>query len=466
MSMSNHFDYLLDVPAGDFFQKLVCEEADRDLPPSPPTMQKQASAAPRSDFEKIASNLDRNIEILRAGGPYGLSLGMNKRADAYFDLLLANASLTEEQFGEIFDKVAAAAIETDLNMAFLELCDDYPEEAHPWIEQELIKVGYQMVKDAMAEKEAAFPRLRAMFSGGKAMGAKGLVGAGGKAMGRGYSAISREVSREGRALAESAKNVAGRARAGASEFRAGRRVARGEKDLAAIEKGLSSRFARGQGEGAKAYRRSLQRQRYAIQKGMAENPNLMRAQARRVQEGKSRMQVTPQGGGPAANVLRGGKGGGGAIQMPKATRAPAGAAPANTTAAHAPAPAAQTQAMAQTRQIRAEGSRERAATEAAQAAEAPGTRQTTNIRGQGRSTGPAPTPGGQPQGGQPRGTGSQPATGGEPAPVSPAQAEQAGAPKGVIDKLKTEGWDSLTAGEKFQVGAGGVLGAKMLFDND
>ncbi len=150
--MRNHFSYLTDEPSNDFFQKLAVAKSGvpaRAVVAAP--MAKTASASP---FEKIAGRLDRDLAIIRDIGPRGVNAGMMKRADAYVDHLLNQEDLSAEEFGEVFDKIAAAAIMGDLEAAYQQLTVDVPQELHHVVEQTLAKIGHDLTSLALLEKEA------------------------------------------------------------------------------------------------------------------------------------------------------------------------------------------------------------------------------------------------------------------------------------------------------------------------
>ena len=212
--MRDHFSYLTDEPSGAFFQKLA--EAKAAVPAravAVAPMAKTASAA--SPFEKIAGRLDRDLAIIRDIGPRGVNAGMQKRADAYIDHILNQADLTEEEFGEVFDKIAAAAIMGDLEAAFQQLTEGVPEELHHVVEQTLAKVGHDLISIALLEKEANL-----LSSAGKWLGR----GVGHLAEGAGAAAAGGAV----------AKGMArrGAIRTGEMAMGAGRRAVDGVKSLA------------------------------------------------------------------------------------------------------------------------------------------------------------------------------------------------------------------------------------------
>jgi len=151
--MSKHFSYLVDDESGTFFQKVAAQEAGiAPARAAPPEMEKQASFA--SEFEKVASRLDQHMGIIKAAGQCGLNGGMEKRAGAYLDALLNKTSLSPGEFSDIFDKVAAEAIQVDLEAAYAQACSNLPVEYHGEAEQILMKCGSELVKLSQIEKEA------------------------------------------------------------------------------------------------------------------------------------------------------------------------------------------------------------------------------------------------------------------------------------------------------------------------
>ena len=157
IEMNRHFSYLFDDVSAGYFQKIACQEAEslhgvRARTPEPKPLEK--TAAPMSDFEKIASRLDRDIGIIKSAGAIGTSFGMCKRAEFYIETSLNNANLSADEFSEFFDKVAASAIETDLNASWSELSSECPEDMLPWLEWEMSKVGFDMASQATLEKQA------------------------------------------------------------------------------------------------------------------------------------------------------------------------------------------------------------------------------------------------------------------------------------------------------------------------
>lgn len=216
--MHDHFAYLLEEPTRDFFQKIANDEAGpRANQPAPMTKTASAVRPPATAFEKVAGRLDRDLGILKEAGACGVNGGMQHRANAYIDVLLSHTDLTPVEFGEVFDKVAATAIETDLHAAYGQLCDGLPEHEHHLVDEVLIKVGMELTELAMLEKEA-FIGLAAR--GLMALGRRAIpaLARGGAAVGRGAGAAARgagAVARgAGRALSGSPGNIGSTVRAG------------------------------------------------------------------------------------------------------------------------------------------------------------------------------------------------------------------------------------------------------------
>ncbi len=210
--MRDHFAYLTADDEADFFQKVASAEAEasrKSLAPAP--MIKTASV---SAFEKISSQLPRDLMVLRNAGECGLNAGMMKRADAYMDILASRADITTEQLAEIFDKVAGDAIQIDLAAANEQLCSMLPPQLHHHVDDVLIKIGAELFELALLEKQAGFGEAIGKLltrGGGGELGAglsvaKGMVGRGASRIGRaveeGGEAVGRGIGRAGRAVAE------------------------------------------------------------------------------------------------------------------------------------------------------------------------------------------------------------------------------------------------------------------------
>lgn len=155
--MTRHFDWLTKDDEGDFFQKVALDESGVRANQRPPAMTKTAApTAPvrQTSFEKVASRLDRDLSLLASSGSVGINGGMQKRAQAYLDVVQSNVDLTPEQFDKLFDKVASVAIQTDLEAAYDQLVTGLPDHEHHIVDEILIKIGAELAQSALLEKEA------------------------------------------------------------------------------------------------------------------------------------------------------------------------------------------------------------------------------------------------------------------------------------------------------------------------
>jgi hypothetical protein len=457
--MRDHFSYLVDDDAGAFFQK-AANRAATPASRAPVPMAKTASEAPA--FEKIAARLDRDIEIIKVAGACGINGGMMRRADAYIDRLLnVESDVSPEEFGEIFDKVAASAIMGDLESAFAELTAGVDPELHHVVERTLAKIGSDMTSLAMLEKEAI---LGAIARGAGRLFARGAVKeeiAAGRAIAKGMA--GRSAVRAGEAAKGIGAQAAGKARSLAT------RVGEGAK-------GLGREFRVGR-QGAMMEARAKTTANLAKARGIAAagGPNALRAgdAARSLERG---VGVRP--GAPASREFMAGASKdlekGMAKTKASLTPKPAGgaAAPANTTAARTAPPSAP--AASQAKAIKAEGEAAKAQSDAADAArikDGPdkpkgkgkpelsvlpgGKADNDNLKGTG-TDGPAPKPKvDEPSAPKPK------AEGGGTTPPPPGGAEDK--PAGFMDAWKKAtggaGWKGLSAAEKGALIRGGVTGA-------
>jgi len=434
--MNKHFSYLLDEQSDSFFQKVAMRQAEqvhrvRVPRPEPEPIEKQASAP--SDFEKIAGRIDRDLYILKTAGPCGFNGGMTKRADAYIDVLLTNNNLSIEEFGEIFDKVAAESIEGDLQAAYEQACSQLPEDEHWIVEQTLAKVGHQMTEYALLEKQAiAAAAGRLLLGGAKRLG--GLMSGAGttaakmRASAAGAKSIAgSRLTAAGKQIARPFKATARGGKALGREFRAGRRGAILGSEAELLKARQAARAistAPGKaGEYARAAEKSLSK---SIPEAQRKATDLLKA---------NRPPKPPQ-----VIVRRGG----GAGAAPKGTAGPAKTT-SETVTAKTQADTAKTQMETQ-----------RGAEKAREAAE-------------GSVTPISSAPGYKP----PKGTGTDGAAR-QPKPESTPKAmpnqEQAlniakenNAPPGIIDKMMNQGISSLTTSEKVQAGLGAYMVGKTMF---
>jgi hypothetical protein len=171
--MNKHFAYLLEDDQDDFFQKAAEEEARTVVANAlgPPQHQIEKTAAP---LEKFASRLVRDLEIIKTAGDCGLNLGMVRRTDDYMDALLARDDLVEG-FEGYWDKMAAAAIETDMEAARQQLYEMVEPDWYPEVDKDIAEIGTDLVKAAQMDKEALVGVWRTLKAGKAALkGTKGL----------------------------------------------------------------------------------------------------------------------------------------------------------------------------------------------------------------------------------------------------------------------------------------------------
>lgn len=146
--MDNHFKYLADDASRSFFQKHAEEVAAEDLfVPAKPAVS-FAKTAGATGFAKIASVIDRDMEVLASAGPVGTNLGMSRRAARYLDKLATDWAYSEAEFMEVFDKVAGAAIEADFVAAEAEFCRGATPELSETMRTKVAEAILGLVKGA------------------------------------------------------------------------------------------------------------------------------------------------------------------------------------------------------------------------------------------------------------------------------------------------------------------------------
>ena len=413
--MSKHFDYLMNDESEAFFQKAAFQEAGiAPARPSPPVIEK--TAAQVTGFEKVAARLDRDLGILKTAGPIGPSFGMYKRAGAYMDVIFSNTSLSPEEFGEVFDKVAATAIEADLQECWYQLSAECPESHHGWLEGEMAKIGFNLAAEATLEKEAFIAAL------GRGIVRAGAGAAKGVSRGRAVVSAGTAVAKAapGRGVA-AVKGGIGKIRAGAAT----KNIARLRGDLAKIPANLG---AGNKGIAARAARKSLGKQLGKAQKAEQAGLGAQRSAAKKL--GVKSPMAESQKATLAKMDAR---------KLKHANQAKRVKA--------AKQPGQQVDEVTKARQAKA-------------ARDVKQTEQTTANINKGQGTGthgpelksvPKTAPKGAP-------------AGGAPAPVSATQAEAAGAPQGIIEKLQNGGWSTLTGAEKLKAGGGAYLAHKIVSD--
>jgi hypothetical protein len=144
--MSHHFDFLIDDLDRSFFQKVAEERADvaATRVARAPIEKRASTETPR---EKLAADIATDLVVLRDAGPIGCSLGMTKRALAHLGRLAGDPRVLEQPgvVPDLFNKVAAAALEADLGHAEAELCGLAPEEDRSEVRRELAKIARALV---------------------------------------------------------------------------------------------------------------------------------------------------------------------------------------------------------------------------------------------------------------------------------------------------------------------------------
>lgn len=250
--MNKHFAYLTQSDEADFFQKVAGEQAKSRRPVASSSITKTAMQQLLGGitFEKVAGRIDRDIGILKIAGPSGMNAGMQKRAGAYLDQLVEQCEMTDEEYGEIFDKLAAESILGDMSAAFDHLSDGLDHAYHPWLRGEIQKLGYELTVHAMHEKEAGLLSGigKLLGRGGEmlgeaGMGAKALKAGAGRAIGRGARAVGEGASGVGRAVKGAVRGAVDKAVIGgkmiAEPFTRAGRLARTEAGLAKTEASLA-----------------------------------------------------------------------------------------------------------------------------------------------------------------------------------------------------------------------------------
>jgi len=169
--MSKHFAYLMDDDSSNFFQKLACEEADRDLLPATAPLPLVEKIAAAKGIDKVAARVDRDIQIVKTAGVSGHNFGSIRRGLNYIDGLVQREQFSVESAGTVFDKVASAAIEHDLSIIEHDLRGMVGHEYNEWVDNTVADIGLDLVKAAALDKEALIGVVRAFKA------TKGLSGA-------------------------------------------------------------------------------------------------------------------------------------------------------------------------------------------------------------------------------------------------------------------------------------------------
>ena len=158
--MSQHFDYLLDDASRTFFQKVAEERAAvpgrRDRAGSAAAARPtEKTASARSAIEKLAGEIETDLYILRSAGPIGCNLGMTKRALAHLGRLADDPRIVAHPgvVPDLFDKVAAAAVDADLEAATAQLCALAPAGDQGRVRAELAKIARELVVGMVAAQQ-------------------------------------------------------------------------------------------------------------------------------------------------------------------------------------------------------------------------------------------------------------------------------------------------------------------------
>ena len=171
--MTTHFDFLLDEPGREFFQGVAIDRVYR--PPGPSPAAALTKNAGEATLDKFAAEIDADLQILEGVGSVGLSLGMTKRALAHLgrvaddERLLLRPGVGPDLFG----KVAATAVATDIAAAARELGAIAPAEDQARVRQEVTKIGLQLATE-LEDVRATFEK-RAAGLGIAGLGRAGLV---------------------------------------------------------------------------------------------------------------------------------------------------------------------------------------------------------------------------------------------------------------------------------------------------
>ena len=326
--MNKHFAYLVDDNDSEFFQKLACDEAERSItvPATTPQLEVEKIAA-ATEMQKVAARADLDIQIIKTAGQSGFNFGTISRSLDYIDGLIYKDRLDDENAGDLFDKVAASAIDHDLSIVHSHLLKLAGEEFRPWVDQVVAAAGADLVKAAAMDKEALIGVVRALkaahgaFKATKGLGAATRIKAAVKAPGQSFKKWRTQaaVAKRGKA-ASKLRRAVGKAEMARGAQEAKIRAAKGIKDTAVRRSVLPGVEAKAQSTAAK--------------KG---------AKISKAQEGMAGRQA----------------------KLEKRQAIEAGGKPAETVGARAQK---QTAEVSKTKNIAAEGGRSQAATKAGQAA--------------------------------------------------------------------------------------------------
>lgn len=173
--MSRHFQYLFDDAENDFFQRVAANQ----VAPLPKMTEKVAAIAAPSRF-------DLDMMILAEAGECGMDFGMTKRACSYLESALDRPGMDTQTFVDLFEKVAAVAIERDMAGVERYLVNLASANGH---DEEMAKAAAAVVgRDLALATIATCDELLKMAGLGSLFGK--AVNLPGKALGLGRAAVS------------------------------------------------------------------------------------------------------------------------------------------------------------------------------------------------------------------------------------------------------------------------------------
>lgn len=160
MNVTDHFDFLIEDASRAFFQEVAADRAAAlPRPQGPAPLWKTAS---RRLTTKLASEIEADLVILERAGPVGAGLGMTKRAIAHLERLADDPRLHAQPgvMPDLFGKVAATAVATDIAQAADELCKRAAPDDEARLRREVVKLGLSLTTElerlrAGLEKSAA-----------------------------------------------------------------------------------------------------------------------------------------------------------------------------------------------------------------------------------------------------------------------------------------------------------------------
>lgn len=317
--MNDHFAYLTDDDDNEFFQKLACNEAQETMEVSATAPQEEVEkVASATGMQKLAARTDRDIEIIKTAGQSGFNFGTINRSLDYIDGLFYKDRLDEKNAGDLFDKVAAAAIDHDMSIVHGHLLKLAGEEFRSWVDQVVRDAGTDLVKAAAMDKEAIIGLLARLPGAARAAwGATRATGLGRgtalkaalKSPGTAHKAwrTSAAVAKRGKA-AKKLKRAYGKAEMARGAQAAKVRAAKGIKDTAVRKSVLPGIEAKAKSVGAKqgakvqkaqanlAGREVKLKQRQAIESGRKQNTVSRTESQKQVADASKTKSLAAEGG--------------------------------------------------------------------------------------------------------------------------------------------------------------------------